>query len=147
MAVYALRISDCGKLHLSHFRVRDDRVQARFAEEWMPLDRAVAERVLKIVPDVAVGIRREDRALFRLSSRMYSRRIRAVYDLPIKKLRLGALVSIIRRGVTDRVSLRALLGVSTRTIAATERILEWDLQWTVDPEIVENRNRIIRGEA
>ena len=93
VAVYVQRISDCGKLHLSHFRVRDDRVQARFAEEWMPLDRAVAARVLSIAPDVADGIRREDRALFTLGPRSYSRRIRAICNLPIKKLRLGALAA------------------------------------------------------
>ena len=147
VAVYAQRITDCRKLHLGHFRVRDDRVQARFAEEWMPLDRAVASRVLKIVPDVVDGIRREDRALFTLDPRSYSRRIRSICDLPIKKLRLGALAAIIRRGVTDRASLRALLGVSMGMIEDAERLMEWDLQWTVDPEIVENRNRIIRGEA
>ena len=144
VAVYAQRITDCRKLHLSHFRVRNDRVQARFAEEWMPLDRAVAARVLKIVPDVAVGIRSEDQALFTLDPRSYSRRIRAICDLPIKKLRFGALASVIRRGVTDRAALRALLGVSMDMIEDAERLMEWDLQWTVDPEIVENRNRIIR---
>ena len=147
VAVYAQRISDCRQLHLMHFRVRDDRVQARFAEEWMPLDRAVAARVLSIVPDVADGIRREDRALFTLDPRSYSRRIRAVCDLPIKTLRLGALAAIIRRGVTDRASLHALLGVSLGTIEDVERLMEWDLHWTVDPEVVASRNRIIRGEA
>ena len=147
VAVYAQPISNCRKLHLSNFRVRDDRVQARFAEEWMPLDRAVAARVLSIAPDVADGIRREDRALFTLDPRRYSTRIRAICDLPIKKLRLGALAAIIRRRVTDRASLRALLGVSLGTIEAVERLMEWDLHWTVDPEVVANRNRIIRGEA
>ena len=148
VAVYAQRISDCRQLHLMHFRVRDDRVQARFAEEWMPLDRAVASRVLRIAPDVADGIRREDRTLFPRDPRFYSRRIRAVVGgLSIKKLRLGALVAIIRRGVTDRASLRALLGVSLSTIEGAEQLMQWDLHWTVDPEVVANRNRIIRGEA
>ena len=147
VAVYAQRISDCRKLHLGHFRVRDDRVQARFAEEWMPLDRAVAARVLRLVPDVVDGIRREDRALFTLAPQTYSRQIRAICDLPIKKLRLGALAAVIRRGVTDRASLRALLGVSMGMIEDAERLMEWDLHWTVDPEVVANRNRILRGEA
>ena len=81
VAVYAQRITDCGKLHLGHFRVRDDRVQARFAEEWMPLDRAIAARVLRLVPDVVDGIRREDRALFTLDPRTYSRQIRAICEI------------------------------------------------------------------
>ena len=139
VAVYAQRITDCRKLHLSNFRVRDDRVQARFAEEWMPLDRVVAERVLSIAPEVADDIRRQDRALFTHESRFYSRRIRAIYDLPIKQLRLGALAAILRRRVTDRASLRALLGVSLGTIESVERTMEWDLHWTVDPEVVANR--------
>ena len=147
VAVYAQPISNCRKLHLSNFRVRDDRVQVRFAEEWMPLDRTVAARVLSLAPDVADGIRREDRALFTLDPRWYSRRIRAICDLPIKKLRLGALAAIIRRRVTDRASLRALLGVSIGTIENVECTMEWDLHWTVDPDVVANRNRIIRGEA
>ena len=147
VAVYAQRISDCRKLYLSNFRVRGDRVQARFAEEWMPLDRAVAQRVLTIVPNVADDIRREDRALFTHDPRRYSRRIRAICDLPIKPLRLGALAAIVRRRVTDRASLRALLGVSMGTIENVERTMEWDLHWTVDPEVVANRNRILRGEA
>ena len=92
-------------------------------------------------------VRREDRALFTLDPRSYSRRIRAVCDLPIKTLRFGALAAIIRRGVTDRASLRALLGVSLSTIEDVEGLMEWDLHWTVDPEVVANRNRIIRGEA
>ena len=64
VAVYAQRITDCRKLHLSNFRVRDNRVQARFADVWMPLDRAVSARVLRIAPDVGDGIRTENRALF-----------------------------------------------------------------------------------
>ena len=147
VAVYAQRISDCGKLHLSDFRVRDERVQARFAEAWMPLDRVVSARVLSIVPDVAGGVRRDDPALFTLNPHTYSRRIRAICALPIKTLRLGALAAIIRRGVTDRASLRALLGMSLGTIEAVERLMEWDLHYTVDPEIVAHRNRVIRGEA
>ena len=147
VAVYAQRISDCIKLHLSNFRVRDDRVQAFFAEEWMPLDRAVAARVLSIAPDVAEDIRSQDRALFTQDVRKYSRHIRAICDIPIKQLRIGALAAIIRRGVTDRAALRALLGVSLPNIENVERTMEWDLQWTVDPEVVANRNRIIRGEA
>ena len=147
VAVYAQRISDCQKLHVSHFRVRNDRVQARFADEWMPLDRAVSARVLRLVPDTAHGVRKEDPALFTQQPYTYSTRIRAICDLPIKKLRLGALASVIRRGVTNRAALRALLGVSIGTIENVERTMEWDLHWTVDPEIVEHRNRIIRGEA
>ena len=147
VAVYAQRIVDCCKLHLSDFRLRDDRLQARFAEAWMPLDRAVAQRVLAIAPDAAHGVRREDRPLFTLDPRGYSKRIRRLCDLPIKPLRLGALAAVIRRGATDRASLRALLGISMATIEDVERLMEWDLQWTVAPEVVADRNRIIRGEA
>ena len=113
----------------------------------MPLDRLVSARVLKLVPDAAHGIRTEDRALFTYHPQTYRRRIRAICDIPIKQLRLGALAAVIRRGVTSRPALRALLGVSIGTIENLERTMEWDLHWTVDPEIVESRNRIIRGEA
>ena len=147
VAVYAQRISDCRKLHVSHFRVRSDRVQARFSEHWMPLDRAVSARVLRLFPDTAHGIRKDDRALFIHHPQTYGRRIRAICDLPIKKLRLGALAAVIRRGVADRAALRALLGVSIGTIENVERTMEWDLHWTVDPEVVKARNRILRGEA
>ena len=147
VAVYAQRITDCRKLHLSNFRVRNNRVQALFADAWMPLDRAVSARVLRIAPDVADGIRTEDRALFTQDPRSYSKRIRAICDLPIKPLRLGALAAIIRRGVTERAALHALLGVSMITIEDVEQLMEWDLQWTVDREVVTHRNRIIRGEA
>ena len=87
VAVYAQRISDCRKLQLSRLRVRNDQVQARFAAEWLPLDRAIAARVLKIVADVAVGMRSEDRALFTLDPRSYSKRIRAICDLPMTEAR------------------------------------------------------------
>ena len=147
VAVYAQRITDCCRLHLSNFRLRGDRLQARFAEAWIPLDRAVAKRVLSIAPDVAQGVRSEDRTLFPLDPRGYSKRIRRICGLPIKPLRLGALAAVIRRGATDRASLHLLFGVSTGTIENVERLMEWDLQWTVDPEIVAHRNRIIRGEA
>ena len=147
VAVYAQRLTDCCKLHLSNFRVRDDRLQARFASAWMPLDRAVAKRVLSIAPDAAHGVRREDRALFPLDPRGYSKRIRRICGIPINALRLGALAAVIRRGATDRASLRVLFGVSMATIEDVERLLEWDLQWTVDPEVVADRNRVLRGEA
>ena len=147
VAVYAQRITDCRKLHLSNFRVRDNRVQARFADVWMPLDRAVSARVLRIAPDVADGIRTENRALFTRDPRSYSKRIRAICELPIKPLRIGALAAIIRRGVTERAALHALLGVSMITIEDVEQLMESDLHSTVDPEVVAHRNRIIRGEA
>ena len=147
VAVYAQRITDCRRLHLSNFRVRDNRVQALFANVWMPLDRTVSARVLRISPDVADDIRTEDRALFTQDPRSYSKRIRAICDLPIKPLRLGALAAIVRRGVTERAALHALLGVSMITIEDVEQLMKSDLHSTVDPEIVAHRNRIIRGEA
>ena len=147
VTVYAQRISDCQKLHLSNFRLRDNRIQVRFAKAWMPLDRAVSERVLNIAPNVTANIHKDDMALFTQDPRIYGTRIRAICNLPVKQLRLGALAAIIRRGVTDRATLSALLGVSMSTIEYVERTMEWDLQSTVDPKIVRSRNRVIRGEA
>ncbi len=45
VAMYAQRIGDCQKLCLSNFWGRDDRVQALFADVWMPLDRVVSRCV------------------------------------------------------------------------------------------------------
>lgn len=147
VAVYAQPISSCVQLRLSNFRVRQGRVQACFAEEWLPLDRPIAARVVQLYPAVKGDIRAEDSLLFIRDPSHYGRKIRELCGINIKPLRLGALASIIRRGVTGRAALRSLLGVSIPTVEHIEKTMEWDLQWTVDPETVEHRNRIIRGDA
>ena len=91
-----------------------------------------------------VGMRPCGTQHFRLR---YSERIRRICGLPIKPLRLGALAAVSRRCATDRASLHLLFGVSIGTIEDVERLMEWDLHRTVDPEVVAHGNRIIRGEA
>jgi hypothetical protein len=54
--------------------------------------------------------------------------------------------NLIRSGITDRGALSRVLGVSMPTLAYVEKVFEWDLHMTVDPEMVKSRNEVIRGE-
>jgi len=45
-----------------------------------------------------------------------------------------------------RGAICAFFGVSFPTLSAIERTMEWDLQQTVEQDVIEKRNRMIKGE-
>lgn len=50
------------------------------------------------------------------------------------------------RGNLDRVTLNQTMGVSIATITSIERHLSGDLHRKVDPALVAERNKVLRGD-
>lgn len=63
-----------------------------------------------------------------------------------KKLRLSAAYAAIKAGHHDRSTLKAYMGISLPTLERLEFLMSADLHMVVDPDIVEARNAVIRGE-
>lgn len=147
LAVYAQPISHSATLTASRFRQRNERMEALFARDWMPLDRVTGKLVLDLQPGLAKPVVASDFRVFRWKPQTYHSLFHQAAAIDAKAVRLGAIAAILRSGTTDRASICGLLGVSMVTVEYVERVFEWDLQQTVDPEIVAMRNRVIRGEA
>ncbi|WP_152551508.1 hypothetical protein [Polycyclovorans algicola] len=63
-----------------------------------------------------------------------------------KKLRLSAAFAAIKAGYHDRSTLKAHMGISLPILERLEFLMAADLHMVVDPDIVEARNAVIRGE-
>ncbi|MDN5873671.1 MAG: hypothetical protein L0H29_04730 [Sinobacteraceae bacterium] len=147
LAIYAQPIAHSAALTTGRFRMRDQRLEALFADDWLPLDQLTSGCLRRRWPDLAKPVSTDERPLFKLAVATYRNRFRETTKLDAKAVRLGAVASILRSGVANRASIRGLLGVSMPTVEYVERIFEWDFQQTVDPDVVAARNRILRGEA
>lgn len=149
LALFAQPISRTKELRLSNFRLRKDRVEALFAEEWLPLDRMTSKLIRRIAPEleragpVSLDL---DRELLSLSYDRLSVRVRKLIGFNLKKVRLGAIANIIHSGVTDRGAISRTFGIAINHVGYVEKTFQWDLQSTVPPEVVAARNRVFRGE-
>lgn len=63
-----------------------------------------------------------------------------------RMLRASAIFAAMLDGYLDRVTLRQSMGVSMPTITKLERLLSVDIHRKLDPDFVEARNALIRGE-
>ena len=125
----------------------DEQIEVLFAEQWTPLDALTLRHLRRLHP--AIGTTLPDQAdvpVFTHSIWKLNAAVRKVVGLPVKKLRMTAIANIIRSGVTDRGAISRITGAMLNTVAYIERAFAWDLQMTVDPEIVKSRNEVIRGE-
>lgn len=146
LALYAQQISRSSSLLASDFMYRDGRFQVKFSEEWLPLDSLTAARLVEVCPEVKLPMTAGQKRIFLRSQRQLRRDFRDALGLDVKAVRLGALAALIRKGIRDRTTLVRLLGPSFNTVSFVEGMMEADFQQTVDPEIVEKRNRMFRGE-
>jgi hypothetical protein len=147
LALFAQTPTRSAELTYGDFRKRDGKVEALFAEQWTPLDPLTTKYLLELAPDFdRTEPTFRDRRIFRYTGAFLGRRIRQVAEAPLRPLRLGAVANLMRSGITDRGALSRVLGVSMPTLAYVEKVFEWDLHMTVDPEMVKSRNEVIRGE-
>jgi hypothetical protein len=147
LALFGQRVARSAELCLGNFRERGEKLEAMFAEEWTPLDLLTTRFLRKLYP--SIGVTPSEQAgtlLFTYPLRKLRHAVAKVVAVPLKPLRLTAIANIIRSGVTDRGAISRILGVSMPTLAYIEKAFQWDLQMTVDPEIVKTRNEVIRGE-
>lgn len=147
LALFAQTPTRSAELTYGDFRKRDGKVEALFAEQWTPLDPLTTKYLLELAPEIDHAEPAfKDRRIFRYTGAYLGYRIRQVTQTPLRPLRLGAVANLIRAGITDRGALNRVLGVSMPTLAYVEKVFEWDLHMTVDPEMVKSRNEVIRGE-
>ena len=147
LTLWGQMVARSHELAYGNFRTRADKIEVLFAEQWTPLDTLTLRHLRRLHP--AIGTTLPDQAdvpVFTHSIWKLNAAVRKVVGLPVKKLRMTAIANIIRSGVTDRGAISRITGAMLNTVAYIERAFAWDLQMTVDPEIVKSRNEVIRGE-
>lgn len=145
LAIYAQPVAHSLRLRLSNFKYHNNQLQVLFNEEWLPLDDKTASILITFKPELALPVKRQDERIFSYSHNYYLNRIKES-GYGANEIRLGAIARLIRLGSMKRGAIRAFFGVSFPTLSAVERTMEWDLQQTVEQDVVEKRNRMIRGE-
>lgn len=147
LALFAQMPTRSAELTYGNFRRRNGRIEALFAEQWTPLDPLTTKHLQALVPDIGVDDPgRGTTRIFHYTGKSFARKVGKAVGVPLRPLRLGAVANLIRSGITDRGALHRILGVSMPTLAYVEKVFEWDLHMTVDPEMVKSRNEVIRGE-
>jgi hypothetical protein len=146
LSVYGQPISRSVELRMSHFRWRKERIEALFAESWMPLDSWTGDQLLQWCPALTTPVSAVDDRLFFRPASAYRTEIAHVTQCNAKAVRCGAVARILRSGLAQRRMMKALFGVSMNTVQHIEGTFEADFQQTVDSEVVGQRNRVIRGE-
>mgnify|MGYP003790321935 CR=1 FL=1 len=146
LALFAQTPTRSAELTYSNVRKRAGKIEALFAEQWTPLDPLTTRFLLRLAPRVVEDGANGATRLFRYSAGYLGDKVHQAVGVHVRPLRLGAVANLIRSGITDRGALHRVLGVSLPTLAYVEKLFEWDLHMTVDPEMVESRNEVIRGE-
>lgn len=146
LALFAQTPTRSAELTFGNFRKRDGKIEALFAEQWTPLDPLTTRYLVQLAPGILDDDAVSNTRLFRYTAAYLGRKVGEAVEVPLRPLRLGAVANLIRSGITDRGALHRVLGVSLPTLAYVEKVFEWDLHMTVDPEMVKSRNEVIRGE-
>jgi hypothetical protein len=146
LVLFAQTPTRSAELTFGNFRKRDGKIEALFAEQWTPLDPLTTRHLVQIAPGIAGDDAVSSTRLFRYTAAYLGQKVREAVGVPVRPLRLGAVANLIRSGITDRGALHRVLGVSLPTLAYVEKVFEWDLHMTVDPDMVKSRNEVIRGE-
>lgn len=146
LMLWGQTIARCHELTFANFRLREDQLEALFADQWTQLDTLTSKFLQRVHPTVGATSTNQDAPIFSYTIWMLNAKVRKLVVVPVKKLRLTAVANMIRSGITDRGAISRITGMSLGTVAYIEQAFPWDLQMTVDPEIVKSRNEVIRGE-
>lgn len=144
-AAYALTV---GQLRLDE----SGRLVIRSAKVWVVVPTSVARILIKVADEMAPGWRSAKDNEFEFI-RLFDRRLpemkifcSAVLGGDARRLRASAVYTAMLRGNLDRVTLNQTMGVSIATITSIERHLSGDLHRKVDPSLVAERNKVLRGD-
>lgn len=143
LTLFGQTITQCTKLTLNDFRRRSDgKLEARFAEDWMPIDKLTTKFLWQYVPDIGQPLFMESPPLlFTYSIPKMQQAVMKLVGVPLKPLRMTAIANIIRSGITDRGAITHLLGVSLKSVSYVEKAFQWDLQSTVPLDFAVSTNR------
>ena len=146
LTLWGQMVARSHELTYGNFRTRADKIEVLFAEQWTPLDVLTLRYLRRLHPAIGTTLPHQaDVPVFTHSIWKLNAAVREVVGLPVRKLRMTAIANIIRSGVTDRGAISRITGAYPNTVAYIEKAFAWDLQMTVDPEIVKSRNEVIRG--
>lgn len=147
LLLYAQPLTRTMTLKENNFKRANGKLFVKFAEEWTPVDALTEKFLCAFCPDMrASDFAGSEKPLLTYSMAKIGYDINKIVKTSLKPLRLGAIANLIRSGITDRISISRILGVSMPTVVLVERTFQWDLQSTVSPEIIASRNEVIRGE-
>lgn len=147
LLLYAQPLSRTMELKQNNFKRANGKLVVKFAEEWTPVDALTEKFLCACCPDMRnYEFLGSEKALLSSSMSKINYEIKKIIKISFKPLRLGAIANLISSGITDRISISRILGVSMPTVVLVEKTFQWDLQSTVAPEIIASRNEVIRGE-
>lgn len=148
MTLLGQTIARSATLTLDDFRrSRHGKLEAKFAEDWMPIDKLTERYLCLYRPNIGEPLLTASaQVLFTYPVGQMQKAVIKLVGVNLKRLRMTAVANIIRSGVTDRGAITRLLGVAINSVAYIEQGFQWDLQSTVPLDVVEARNEVIRGE-
>lgn len=128
------------------------RLVIRPAKIWVVVPRSVAKILMKVADEVAPGWGSAKENEFQFI-RLFDQKLPNINDFrsevlggDARRLRASAVYTAMLRGNLDRVTLNQTMGVSIATITSIERHLSGDLHRKVDPALVTERNKVLRGD-
>lgn len=152
IGLYAQTLVACTKLAVGDFRIRNEKVEAKFHEVWIPLDTVTATLLKRHLlrsgcgRDALGDPGQAGVCIFQVGSWKLSEQLKARIDVPIPKLRLTAVANVIAQGFIDRNGIHRAFGVSFPTIADVERIFGWQLQGEISDDARQHRRKLLNGQ-
>lgn len=136
-----LKVDDAGRLVM------------RAADVWVVVPKSAAKVFSKLADEAAPGWRNASGNELEFI-RLFERQIANLDDFraevlggQARKLRASCVYAAMLRGNLDRVTINQTMGVSIATITSIERHLSSDVHRKLPPELVEERNKVLKGEA
>jgi hypothetical protein len=136
-----LKIDDAGRLVM------------RAADVWVVVPKSAAKVFSKLADEAAPGWRNASGNELEFI-RLFERQIANLDDFraevlggQARKLRASCVYAAMLKGNLDRVTINQTMGVSIATITSIERHLSSDVHRKLSPELVEERNKVLKGEA
>lgn len=128
------------------------RLVIRPAKVWVVVPKSVAKVLTKVADEVAPGWTRAKDNEFEFI-RLFDGKLPKLDDFrsdvlggDARRLRASAVYTAMLRGNLDRVTLNQTMGVSIATITSIERHLSADVHRKLDPALVAERNKVLRGD-
>ncbi len=128
------------------------RLVIRPAKVWVVVPKSIAKILAKVADEVAPGWSGANANEFEFI-RLFDNKLPKLDDFrsdvlggDARRLRASAVYTAMLRGNLDRVTLNQTMGVSIATITSIERHLSSDLHRKVAPELVDARNKVLRGD-
>jgi hypothetical protein len=129
------------------------RLVIRPSKVWVVVPKSVAKTLMKVADEIAPGWNSATDNEFAFIQ-LFDQKLPNINDFrsevlggDARRLRASAVYTAMLRGNLDRVTLNQTMGVSIATITSIERHLSADMHRKVDPAVVAERNKVLRGDG